>query len=138
MIREIVKNPLLLSKVSKEANKEDESIGIDLLDTLLAHQEGCVGMAANMIGFHKNIIAFQNDDGGYVLMYNPEIIQTFGKAQMKLEGCLCHEGVKEAMRYDKIKVRYLDKNFKLKIGTYRGFTAQIIQHEIDHCQGILI
>lgn len=138
MIREIVKDSLFLSRVSEKADKNDEAIGLDLLDTLLANQERCVGMAANMIGFLKNIIAFQNEDTSYTLMYNPEIIQTFGQPKLKLEGCLCHHTQKEAKRYDKIKVRYLDSRFKLKIATYSDFTAQIIQHEIDHCQGILI
>ena len=138
MIREIVKDPLFLSRVSEKADKNDEAIGLDLLDTLLTNQERCVGMAANMIGFLKNIIAFQNEDASYTLMYNPEIIQTYGQPKLKLEGCLCHPTQKEARRYDKIKVRYLDWRFKLKISTYSGFTAQIIQHEIDHCNGIII
>lgn len=138
MIREIVKDPLFLSRVSEKADKNDEAIGLDLLDTLLANQERCVGMAANMIGFLKNIIAFQNEDASYTLMYNPEIIQTYGQPKLKVEGRLCHSTEKEAKRYDKIKVRYLDQRFKLKIATYSDFTAQIIQHEIDHCQGILI
>lgn len=138
MIRPLEKNPLILSKVCEEASSANLSLGMDLLDTIKAHQETCVGMALNMIGICKRIIVVQLENGQYLLMFNPEIIQTFGKPTTKEEGCLCHEGTKPALRYDKIKVRYLDQNQKIKIGTYHGFTAQIIQHEIDHCNGILI
>lgn len=138
MIRPLEKNPLILSKVCEKATADDLSSALDLLDTIKAHQDTCVGMALNMIGICKRIIVVQLEDGQYLLMFNPEIIQTFNNPITKEEGCLCHEGTKTALRYDKIKVRYLDQKQKIKIGTYQGFTAQIIQHEIDHCNGILI
>lgn len=137
MIREIVKNKILLSQKSIEATPDDKDIGQDLLDTLNAHHEHCVGMAANMIGELKNIIVIA-DPGAPIIMYNPQIIKTTGTPYTALEGCLSHQGTKEALRYHKIKVAYLDHEFKKKIKTFSDYTAQIIQHEIDHCNGILI
>ncbi len=137
MIREIMKDPLFLSCQSIDATREDEHIAIDLLDTLNANRERCVGMAANMIGELKNIIVVAEEDSAFI-MYNPQIIKTFGQMYPTQEGCLSHQGVKDVSRYPKIKVAYLDKDFKKKIKTFSDYTAQIIQHEIDHCHGILI
>ena len=136
MIREICKDEFFLSQKSEPATADDLAIVQDLLDTLAAHKDGCVGMAANMIGILKNIIAI-NDNGDYLLMYNPEIIKSDGAYETE-EGCLSLDGVRKTKRYKKIKVRYLDRNFKIKIKTYEGFTAQIIQHEVDHLSGIII
>ena len=137
MIREIVKDNILLSQKSIDATYEDKNIAQDLLDTLNAHREHCVGMAANMIGELKNIIVIA-DQGSPFIMYNPQIIKTTGAPYTALEGCLSHQGTKEALRYPKIKVAYLDHDFKKKVKTFSDYTAQIIQHEIDHCSGILI
>lgn len=137
MIKEIVKDPLFLGTKSKDATKEDIYIGKDLRDTLLYHHDGCVGMAANMIGYLKNVIIV-NDNEKYLVMFNPKIMKTFGNPFETEEGCLSLEGVRKTKRFHKIKVQYLDESFKIKIGTFEGFTAQIIQHEIDHCNGILI
>lgn len=137
MIREIVKDKILLSQKSNDATNEDGHIAQDLLDTLNAHHEHCVGMAANMIGELKNIIVIA-DQGSPFIMYNPQIIKTTGTPYTALEGCLSHQGTKEALRYPKIKVAYLDHTFKKKIKTFSDYTAQIIQHEMDHCNGILI
>ena len=136
MIREICKDEFFLSQKSEPATADDLAIVQDLLDTLAAHKGGCVGMAANMIGILKNIIAI-NDNGDYLLMYNPEIIKSDGAYETE-EGCLSLDGLRKTKRYKKIKVRYLDRNFKIKIKTYEGFTAQIIQHETDHLSGIII
>ena len=124
MIREIVSDQFRLSQKSLPATKEDLPVVQDLLDTIIAHATGCVGMAANMIGINKNIIIV-NDDGNYLVMLNPEIIKTMGRLY-------------ETKRYEKIKVAYYDVDFKKKIKTFSNYTAQIIQHEIDHCNGILI
>lgn len=137
MIRDICKDILILSKKAIPATKEDEYLIQDLIDTLTAHQQECVGMAANMIGFPKQMIIF-DDNGKYVVMINPEIIQTTGSPKTKEEGCLCHSTLHEVIRYDKIKVKYQDTQFKIKIKTYQGFTAQIIQHEMDHLEGVLV
>lgn len=137
MIKEIVKDQFQLSQKSAIATKEDLDIITDLLDTIKANHDHCVGMAANMIGANKRIIVV-NDDNKYIIMINPEILKFSGKLYETEEGCLSHIGVKKTKRYEKIKVSYFDENFKKKIKTYQGFTAQIIQHEIDHCNGILI
>lgn len=137
MIKPIVKDIEVLSKKAQDADKEDQAVIIDLLDTIKAHQEHCVGMAANMIGICKRIIVFQ-DEQGYQVMLNPEIIKTSGAMYACEEGCLSLQGVRTTKRYERIKVRYLDAHFKTKIKTYCGYPAQIIQHEIDHCNGILI
>lgn len=137
MIKEIISDQFILSQVSSHATIEDQQVGIDLLDTLKANEYRCVGMAANMIGVLKNIIVVK-DAQDIILMYNPQIIKTSGALYSCDEGCLSHQGTKPTQRYEKIKVKYQDKNFKVKIKTFSSLTAQIIQHEIDHCQGILI
>lgn len=137
MIREIVKDQFILSQKSKEATLDDMTIVQDLQETLIAHQEHCVGMAANMIGFLKRIIIVKNDND-YLIMINPVLLKTSGKYYETREGCLSHIGEKTVKRYEKIKVQYRDGHFKMKIKTFEGYVAQIIQHEIDHCDGILI
>ena len=137
MIKEIVKDSMFLSMKSVEADvKEDQQVIQDLKDTLLAYRDRCVGLAANMIGVRKRIIAI--NDGKLLVMLNPEIIKCSGRYYEAEEGCLCHEGEKKTMRYEKIKVSFIDANGRKKIKTYEGFCAQIIQHELDHCDGILI
>lgn len=137
MIKEIVRDILFLNQPSIEATKDDLQIGIDLLDTIKAHQEGCVGMAANMIGYHKNVIIV-DDNGKYLVMFNPQIIKTFGTPYTCEEGCLSLDGVRETKRYSKIKVQWLDEQWRIKVKTFEGFVAQIIQHEVDHCHGVII
>ena len=137
MIKEIRKDPLFLSQKSLKATKEDLVVIEDLKDTIKAHANTCVGMAANMIGYLKCIIVIF-DEKGYLTMVNPMIMKQSGKLYETKEGCLCHEGVRPVKRYEKIKVQYLDESFKPKIKTFSGFQAQIIQHEMDHCNGILI
>lgn len=136
MIRPIMKDPVFLSQKSAPATAEDACVAQDLLETLIAHKEGCVGMAANMIGIAKRIIAF--DDGGkYTVMLNPEIIKKSDPFDTE-EGCLSLEGVRKTKRYKSIKVQYQNEAMQTRLKTYTGWTAQIIQHEIDHCNGILI
>ena len=136
MVRTIVKDPVFLAQKSSPATAEDLDVGRDLLDTLEAHRDGCVGMAANMIGAAKRIIVF--DDGGTArLMFNPEIIRREGPYSAE-EGCLSLPGTRPAKRYRSIKVRYQNEQFQVRLKTFAGFTAQIIQHEIDHTNGILI
>lgn len=137
MIKEIIKDQFILGQKCEDATHDDLEIVQDLLDTIQAHQDHCVGIAANMIGIRKNIIVVQ-DEEPYLIMFNPRIIKTMGRCYEADEGCLSHEGTKKAKRFDKIKVEYRDEKFKMKIKTFSGFTAQIIQHEIDHCYGILI
>lgn len=135
--KEIVHDPLFLSVKSEKATKEDLSTAQDLLDTLRANRLECVGMAANMIGVRKRIIAF-DDNGRYTLMFNPEIIKCSGEYDTS-EGCLSLLGdARPCKRYQSIKVRYQNEKFQQLTKTYIGFTAQIIQHEIDHCNGVLI
>lgn len=136
MIQPIVKDPIFLGRKSREATAEDLPIARDLLDTLVAHREGCVGMAANMIGQAVRIIAFDNA-GSDMLMLNPEIVKCAGPYESE-EGCLSLEGVRKTKRYRSIKVRYQNEKLQTRLKTYTGWTAQIIQHEIDHCNGILI
>lgn len=136
MIKEINRDIFILSQKSVPATENDRQTGEDLLETLIANSERCVGMAANMIGVPKNIIAI-NDNNNYTVMYNPEILKADKEYETE-EGCLSLDGVRKTKRYRKIKVRYLDKDFKIKIKTYDGFTTQIIQHEIDHLSGIII
>lgn len=137
MVRELVHDPILLSRVSESAVKEDWAIAQDLLETLISHEKECVGMAANMIGVYKRIIAF-NDNGEYKIMLNPEIVKASGEYETR-EGCLSLLGdPRPTKRYEKIKVQYQTMDMKVRLKTYTGFTAQIIQHEIDHCNGILI
>jgi peptide deformylase len=138
MIKELVHDPILLSKKSVDATINDLEVVKDLLDTLIAHKETCVGMAANMIGVHKRIIAFVNDDKTYMTMLNPVILKQELSYDTE-EGCLSYlAGPKKCKRYQKIKVQYQNKDMQMRIKTFTGFTAQIIQHEIDHCNGILI
>ena len=137
MVRELIHDPILLARKSEEATAEDLVTARDLLDTLSAHREGCVGMAANMIGVCKRIIVF-DDSGKLSLMLNPEIIKANGEYETE-EGCLSLlGGPRKAKRFQKIKVRYQTEQLQVRMKTYEGFTAQIIQHEIDHCNGILI
>ena len=137
MVRELIHDPVLLGRPSVPATAEDLAIAQDLLDTLNAHRETCVGMAANMIGFHKNIIVFDNE-GTPMLMLNPEILKAEGAYDTQ-EGCLSLlGGPRPAKRYQKIKVRYQNTAMQVRIKTFTGWTAQIIQHEVDHCSGVLI
>lgn len=137
MIKDIVTDSLFLSRKSLETTAIDNATVTDLLDTIKAHQDHCVGMAANMIGVLKRIIVIY-DGQDYLVMYNPVIIKTTGVSYITQEGCLSHQGVKQIKRYPKIKVEYLDITYKKKIKTFCDYPAQIIQHEIDHCNGILI
>ena len=136
MVRPIMKDPLFLSRKSVEATAEDLEIARDLLETLAFHKEGCVGMAANMIGVSKRIIAF-DCDGSYMVMFNPEIIKA-SEAYETEEGCLSLAGVRSTKRFRKIKVRYQNESMQTRLKTFEGWTAQIIQHEVDHLNGILI
>ena len=136
MVRPIVKDPIFLARRSQPAAPEDLAAAQDLLDTLAAHREGCVGMAANMIGVSKRIIVF-DDGGSYMTMFNPEIVKCAEPYEAE-EGCLSLEGTRKTKRYRTIKVRYQNERFLVRLQTFTGFTAQIIQHEIDHCNGILI
>ena len=136
-MKELVHDPIFLARKSAPAEKEDLQIAQDLLDTLAAHKANCVGMAANMIGVCKRIIAFDNE-GTYMLMLNPEIIKQSGEYETE-EGCLSLlGGPRKTKRYQKIKVRYQTLEFQIRLKTFSGWTAQIIQHEIDHCNGVLI
>lgn len=137
MIREIMKDETFLSQKAEPAGEEDLETARDLLETLRAHREGCVGMAANMIGVNKRIIAFQTEEDQYMVMFNPEIVKRSGPYQAE-EGCLSLTGVRTAKRWRSIKVRYENERFQVRLKTFTGWTAEIIQHEIDHCEGILI
>ena len=136
MIQPIMRDPLFLARKSAPATENDLQVAQDLLETLEAHKEGCVGMAANMIGVLKRIIAFDNG-GAYMIMFNPEIIKSSGQYDTE-EGCLSLEGIRPTKRFRSIKVQYQNEKFQTRIKTFTGWTAQIIQHEIDHCDGILI
>ena len=136
MVRPIMKDRFFLSQKSKPATSEDISVAQDLLDTLAAHRDGCVGMAANMIGVAKRIIVFTHD-GSDMVMFNPEIIKQTGLYETE-EGCLSLTGVRPTTRYRTITVRYQNAAFQSKQRTFHDWSAQIIQHEIDHCNGILI
>ena len=137
MIQELIHDPILLARKSTEATKDDLPIAQDLLDTLAAHKQTCVGMAANMIGQCKRIIAF-DCEGKYMLMLNPEIIQSSGEYETE-ESCLSLlGGPRKCKRYQKIKVRYQNEQLQVRLKTFTGWTAQIIQHEVDHCNGVLI
>ena len=138
MIRPIMKDPIFLGRPSEAAKNcpEDLQTARDLLETLEAHREGCVGMAANMIGVAKRIIAFDNE-GSYMVMFNPVIVKSSGAYEAE-EGCLSLSGVRKAKRWQSIKVQYQNEQFQVRLKTFTGWTAQIIQHEIDHCNGILI
>lgn len=136
MVREINRDVILLGRTSTMATIEDRSIADDLRDTLLAHRDGCVGMAANMIGELKRIIAFDNE-GTIMVMYNPILLKK-EKPYDTEEGCLSLEGVRKTKRYQRIKVQYQNEAMQVRQKTFTGWTAQIIQHEIDHLDGILI
>ena len=137
MIRELMHDPIFLAQKSRPATKEDLPIAQDLLDTLAFHKDGCVGMAANMIGMTKRIIVFDNE-GTYMTMLNPEILKASEEYETE-EGCLSLlGGPRKAKRFRKIKVQYQTADFQTRLKTFTGWPAQIIQHEIDHCNGILI
>ena len=136
MVRPIMRDIFFLRQKAQPATKEDKQIVQDLLDTLKANEAGCVGMAANMIGVNKRIIAV-NMGFINVAMLNPVIVKK-SRAYETEEGCLSLEGVRPCKRYQEIEVDYLDQSFKKQHGKYSGWTAQIIQHEIDHCNGIVI
>ena len=137
MIKELVHDPLFLALESEVATKDDLHIATDLLETLIAHRDSCVGMAANMIGERKRIIAIDND-GEYMVMINPVILKKDGRYKTQ-ESCLSLlGGPRDTVRYKSIKVQWQTTDFKIKITTFKDFTAQIIQHEIDHCNGVLI
>ena len=137
MIRPLVHDPILLARKSTAAGQEDLSVAQDLLDTLSAHKDTCVGMAANMIGVTKCIIAF-DCEGRYMVMLNPEITNASGEYETE-ESCLSLlGGPRKTKRFQKIKVRWQNETLQVRIKTFTGWTAQIIQHEIDHCNGILI
>ncbi len=136
MVQPIMKDEAFLAIPSEPATKEDIQVAQDLLDTLTAHAEGCVGMAANMIGVSKRIIAFDNE-GTYMVMFNPEIVKASDRYETE-EGCLSLVGRRATKRYKSIKVKYQNEDFQTRFKTYTGWTAQIIQHEIDHCNGIII
>ncbi len=137
MVKDLMHDPIFLARKSAAATKDDLDVAQDLLDTLAAHQETCVGMAANMIGVCKRIIAFDNG-GSYLVMLNPEIVKQSGEYDAE-ESCLSLlGGPRKTKRYRKIKVQFQTLDFQTRLKTFEGWTAQIIQHEIDHCNGVLI
>ena len=137
MVKEVMHDPIFLGGRSEPAGREDLPAAQDLLDTLAAHRDGCVGMAANMIGVRKRIIVF-DCEGAYMTMFNPEILKKSGPYDAE-EGCLSLPGgPRKCKRFQTIKVRWQTADFQTRIKTFTGWTAQIIQHEIDHCDGILI
>ena len=136
MIRSIVTSPVLLAMPSVDATPEDAGVGQDLIDTLAAHKDECVGLAANMIGVRKRVIVASDEDTP-LLMYNPKIVETAGEYRTE-EGCLSLSGMRPCTRYKRIKVTYLDASFAPRTKAFAGYTAQIIQHEIDHCNGVVI
>ena len=136
MVREICKDVLFLARKSDPATPDDLPVAADLLETLEYHKDGCVGMAANMIGVNKRIIAFDND-GEYMVMFNPEILRKTGPYDTE-EGCLSLTGVRPVKRWKTIKVKWQNEKFQQRIKNFTGWTAEIIQHEIDHCEGIII
>ena len=136
MIREICKDETFLAQKAAPATADDLATAQDLLDTLTAHKDGCVGMAANMIGVCKRIIAFDNE-GTYMVMFNPVIVRQSGPYEAQ-EGCLSLTGVRKTKRFQTIKVQWQNEKFQTRLKTFTDWTAEIIQHEIDHCEGILI
>ena len=136
MIQPIVRDVMFLSCKSQMATAEDLPVARDLADTLRAHAHECVGMAANMIGVNKRIIAFEND-GEYMLMFNPVIVKKSGPYDTE-EGCLSLTGTRKAKRFQTVKVQWQNEKFQTRLKTFTGWTAEIIQHEIDHCEGIVI
>ena len=136
MIRDICKDETFLAQKAEPATSDDMQVAADLLETLQHHKDGCVGMAANMIGVNKRIIAFDNE-GTYMVMFNPEIIKKAEPYDAE-EGCLSLIGTRPAKRWKSIKVRWQNEKFQERVKTFTGWTAQIIQHEIDHCEGNII
>ncbi len=137
MVQALMHDPIFLGRRSTPATAEDLPIAKDLLDTLIHHQETCVGMAANMIGHSKRIIAFA-DGAGFTVMLNPVILKASGEYETE-EGCLSLlGGPRKTKRFQKIKVQYQNEKLQPRSKTYEGWTAQIIQHEVDHCNGVLI
>ena len=136
MVREIMKDEAFLARKAEPAIPEDLCLAVDLLETLEFHKANCVGMAANMIGVNKRIIAFDNE-GKYMVMFNPQIIKKSEPYEAE-EGCLSLTGVRKAKRWKSIKVQYQNEQFQTRFKTFTGWTAQIIQHEVDHCEGIII
>lgn len=136
MIRDICKDEVFLAQKAESATPDDLQIAADLLETLEHHKAGCVGMAANMIGVNKCIIAFDNE-GTHMVMFNPEIVKRSEPYQAE-EGCLSLTGTRLAKRWKSIKVRWQNEKFQDRVKTFTGWTAQIIQHEINHCEGIII
>ena len=136
MIRDICKDEAFLAQKAEPATPDDVQIAADLLETLEHHRDGCAGMAANMIGVNKRIIAFDNE-GACMVMFNPEIVRKSGPYDTE-EGCLSLTGIRPAKRWQSIKVRWQNEHFQDRLKTFTGWTAQIIQHEIDHCEGIII
>ena len=136
MIREICKDETFLAQTAESAVPADLAVAQDLRDTLAAHREGCVGMAANMIGVNKRIIIF-DDQGEYQVMFNPVIVRRSGPYEAE-EGCLSLSGTRRTKRFETIKVQWRNERFQTRLKTFTGWTAEIIQHEIDHCDGILI
>lgn len=136
MIREICRDETFLAQKAEPATADDLGAAEDLLETLVAHKDGCVGRAANMIGANKRIIAFDNE-GIYMVLFNPEIIKKSDPYEAE-EGCLSLTGTRKTKRWKSIKVQYQNEKFQTRLKTFTGFTAQIIQHEVDHCEGILI
>ena len=136
MVREICRDTFFLAQKAAPATAEDRGVAQDLLYTLAAHKDGCVGMAANMIGVNKRIIAFDNE-GTYMVMFNPVIVKQSGVYETE-EGCLSLTGARKTKRFQSIKVQWQNEAFQTRLRTFTGWTAEIIQHEIDHCEGILI
>jgi len=135
MIQEICKDEKFLAQKAEQATPDDIQTATDLLETLEAHKDGCVGMAANMIGVNKRIIAFDNE-GTYMVMFNPQIVKQSGGYEAE-EGCLSLTGTRKTRRWQSIKVQYQNEKFQTRLKTFTGWTAQIIQHEIDHCNHYL-
>ena len=136
MIRDICRDETFLAQRAERAGLEDLETVRDLLDTLAAHKESCVGMAANMIGVNKRIIVFDNE-GEYMVMLNPVIVKQSGPYETE-EGCLSLTGRRKTKRFQTIKVQWQNEKLQTRLKTFTGWTAEIIQHEIDHCDGILI
>ena len=136
MIREICKDETFLAQKAAPATAADLGVAQDLMETLIAHKDGCVGMAANMIGVNKRIIVFDND-GAYMVMFNPVIVKKSAPYDAE-EGCLSLTGTRKTKRYQTIKVQWQNEKFQPRIKTFSGWTAEIIQHELDHCDGIII
>lgn len=136
MVREICKDEAFLAQKAEPATADDLGVAQDLLDTLIAHKDGCVGLAANMIGVNKRIIAFENG-GKYMIMLNPVIIKKLDPYKAE-EGCLSLVGTRRTERWRSIRVQWQNEKFQTRVKTFTSFTAEIIQHEIDHCEGIII